>query len=83
MDQTLKKIKNLSPALLKRWAENKGAGCPDGRPVSFIDWVTRDQMLVPWGERAPLEYSLVSEFKLTVVSIARPNPMQICACVWI
>ena len=26
---------------------------------------------------------MVTEFKLTVVNFARPNQMQICACVWI
>ena len=26
---------------------------------------------------------MVNEFKLTVVHFACPNPMQICACVWI
>ena len=26
---------------------------------------------------------MVNEFNLTVVHIARPNPMQICACAWI
>ena len=26
---------------------------------------------------------MVTEFKLTVVHFARPNPMQICACAWI
>ena len=26
---------------------------------------------------------MVTEFKLTVVHFASPNPMQICACAWI
>ena len=26
---------------------------------------------------------MVNEFKLTVVHVARPNLMQICACAWI
>ena len=26
---------------------------------------------------------MVNEFKFTVVHFARPNPMRICACVWI
>ena len=25
---------------------------------------------------------MATEFKLTVVHFARPNPMQICACAW-
>ena len=26
---------------------------------------------------------MINEFKLTVVHLARPNPMQICGCAWI
>jgi len=34
-------------------------------------------------KRIEMILKMVNEFKLTVAHFARPNPMQICACVWI
>ena len=34
-------------------------------------------------KRIEMIIKMVTEFKLTVVHFASPNPMQICACAWI
>ena len=34
-------------------------------------------------KRIEMIIKMVTEFKLTVVHFARPNPMRICACAWI